>query len=563
MRVLTLTFVLLFAWVSVCAGFGADWDDDDLVGEAPFGFEGPENYPSEEDSFDFRPQKGYVTRYGLEEFGSPIYGKRRLKERHVYFHENTGRESVLEYDVEHHDEVLHFRQEKFGVVEAKCNHGLMKLKFKSSEGVPLFVDHLVEGKTVLTGGCLNATTLDVEGVALTVVAIGDFGNSTWVELNVRPASWEEVFQHASVSANFQPGFQHEVMEHRRKLGFFGFGKKEKKIDCSGGNSNNPECNAEYGKEHYLGRGISKSKYGLLFSKGGVNAYCQQCSFNFQPKVRFGLKVSWGGLKKAEVALIGNANAVAKVKLTSSFRYSVSKEKELGSVKVPSIRFSIGVFPVIIDIMGAVSVGVDADVQGKASVTTGVTAGVSAEAGMRYSSDLSPSFSRIGKFTPTYRVVTPQFSGNLDGTEVQVYVRADLTAVVNYVIEGKISPSISATYSKAQNSRGLVRGGLAVDVSGALGVKIRGRNIGPEKILGNKRVFNRVKVLWTSSSMYYDEEFTDDDPEYSPPSSPIYFDDPSNLVVDIPEELRGEDSFVGRMSQKMAYAEGRRLRAEGK
>ena len=71
----------------------------------------------------------------LEEFGSPIYGKRRLKERHVYFHENTGRESVLEYDVEHHDEVLHFRQEKFGVVEAKCNHGLMKLKFKSSEGV--------------------------------------------------------------------------------------------------------------------------------------------------------------------------------------------------------------------------------------------------------------------------------------------------------------------------------------------------------------------------------------------------------------------------------------------
>ena len=46
MRVLTLTFVLLFAWVSVCAGFGADWDDDDLVGEAPFGFEGPEDYPS-------------------------------------------------------------------------------------------------------------------------------------------------------------------------------------------------------------------------------------------------------------------------------------------------------------------------------------------------------------------------------------------------------------------------------------------------------------------------------------------------------------------------------------
>ena len=560
MRVLTLTLVCLFASASVCAGFGSDWDDD-LRDEESFGFEGRDYDPSEEDSFDFQPQKGYVTRYGLEEFGSPIYGKRRLKERHVYFHENTGRESVLEYDVEHHDEVLHFRQEKFGVVEAKCNHGLMKLKFKSSEGVPLFVDHLVEGKTVLTGGCLNATTLDVEGVALTVVAIGDFGNSTWVELNVRPASWEEVFQHASVSANFQPGFQHEVMEHRRKLGWFG--NKEKKIDCSGQNAKTPECNAEYGKEHRLGSGISKSHNGLLFSKGGVNAYCQQCSFNFQPKVRFGLKVSWGGLKKVEVALIGNANAVAKVKLTSSFKYSVSKEKELGRVKVPSIKFSIGVFPVIIDLMGAVSVGVDADVKAKASLITGVIAGVSAEAGMRYNSALSPSFSRIGKFTPTYRVITPQFSGKLDGTKIQVYVRADLTAVVNYVIEGKISPSISATYSKKKKSRGKVQGGLAVHVSGALGVKIRGRNFGPEKVLANKRVFNRVKVLWTSSSMYWDEEFTDDDPEYSPLPSPIYFDDPSNLVVDIPEELRGEDSFVGRMSRKMAYVEGRRLRTEGK
>ena len=542
MRVLTLTLVCLFASASVCAGFGSDWDDD-LRDEESFGFEGRDYDPSEEDSFDFQPQKGYVTRYGLEEFGSPIYGKRRLKERHVYFHENTGRESVLEYDVEHHDEVLHFRQEKFGVVEAKCNHGLMKLKFKSSEGVPLFVDHLVEAKTVLTGGCLNATTLDVEGVALTLVAIGNVGNSTWVELNVRPASWEEVFQHASVSANFQPGFQHEVMEHRRKLGFLSY---------------------NYDKVRKLGSGISKSFKGKLFSKGGVNAYCEQCSFKFQPKVRFVLKVSWSGLKKAEVALIGNANAVAKVKLTSKNRYSVSKEKKLGrGVKVPSIRFSIGVFPVIIDIMGAVSFGVDADVKAKASLITGVIAGVSAEAGMRYNSALSPSFSRIGKFTPTYRVITPQFSGKLDGTKIQVYVRADLTAVVNYVIEGKISPSISATYSKKKKSRGKVQGGLAVHVSGALGVKIRGRNFGPEKVLANKRVFNRVKVLWTSSSMYWDEEFTDDDPEYSPLPSPIYFDDPSNLVVDIPEELRGEDSFVGRMSRKMAYVEGRRLRAEGK
>ena len=101
------------------------------------------------------------------QFGRPVYGKKHVKAEHVFHHEGTGAKSVLRYEVEHHDNVVHFRLQKYGVLDAKCSKGEMLLKFKKHDNMKGFAELLADKNTdkVLTGGCLDLKSLDVVGVA--------------------------------------------------------------------------------------------------------------------------------------------------------------------------------------------------------------------------------------------------------------------------------------------------------------------------------------------------------------------------------------------------------------
>ena len=50
-------------------------------------------------------------------FGKPVYGEKYVKEEHIFHHFNNGAKSVLKYEVEHHDNVIHFRLKKYGVAQ--------------------------------------------------------------------------------------------------------------------------------------------------------------------------------------------------------------------------------------------------------------------------------------------------------------------------------------------------------------------------------------------------------------------------------------------------------------
>ena len=192
-----------------------------------------------------------------EHFGKPIYGKKHVKQEHTFYHHATGTKSMLKYEVEHHENVIHFRLQKYGIVGAKCNKGEMLLKFLSHGKMLQFVELLSEKdeQKVLTGGCLDLKTLDVVGVASKVIdykARTESAKFKTIILKVQNANFEEVFANARVEANLQPGFaeaykgHHErhhrrLSHHRREL----WGIGDDSADCKDGES---DCNANFGKE---------------------------------------------------------------------------------------------------------------------------------------------------------------------------------------------------------------------------------------------------------------------------------------------------------------------------
>ena len=142
-------------------------------------------------------------------FGSPVYGQRRLKGRHVLEHTNSNAVSTLEYDVEHKEDVVHFRQPHFGVTNAKCDarKGTMTFSFDDVNSSEKFLALLrAQDETVLTGGCLDMNTLDVVGVANRFLKLDEAAPPSpagAVVVSVRPANLEEVFVNAEIRHFFK------------------------------------------------------------------------------------------------------------------------------------------------------------------------------------------------------------------------------------------------------------------------------------------------------------------------------------------------------------------------
>ena len=502
-------------------------------------------------------------------FGKPIYGKKHVKQVHTFYHPKTGAKSVLKYDVEHHDNVVHFRAEAYGVVNAKCSKGKMLLKFNSHEKMLQFVELLsVKEEKVLTGGCLDLKTLDVVGVASKVVGFKARTESTkfkTIIVKVRDANFEEVFANAKAEAQLQPGFAeayrgHHERHHRRlserRRDLWGVGDDNGSNDCKDGE---PDCNVQFGKT-YTFNGFRKDYNGRsLKAFGPVDVTCDTCSIAFTPSITFGLHVHFVKLKHVLLTVNGNLQTTVRVSAKGSYSGQSSNEKLIAHFDAPPVVFSIGAFPVKLKVTVPINAGYTASFGASGEISTGISGSVQANAGVEFKDG---RFSRVGTFKPTYSAVTPTITArsNFNG---EAYLEPKISMDINNVVRGYLNARVAVqfegeargSYSYGQSGDGQIHGSVTstvtASIGGELGLNVRGKNIGPRKSLGEKQILDVSRLLWSgtkdfgkSSSMdtmdsgtFFDED-TDVD-------STIRVRDSSYLTLDIAEENR-DDNGVGNM-----------------
>ena len=498
-------------------------------------------------------------------FGKPIYGNKHLKEEQIFHHVKNGGKSVLKYEVEHHDSVVHFRLEKYGVVNAKCNKDEMLLKFTTHEKMISFVKLLNEEKKILTGGCLDLKTLDVIGVASKVVSFKARMESRKIQtiiVKVKDASFEEVFANAKAEAILQPGFAevyrgHHQQHHRRLSkqrrdlwGWDGDDDNDDGDDCIDGE---PDCNVEFGKNFRLSS-FRKSYNGRsLKSYGSIDVTCDTCSIAFTPSITFGLEVRFVKLRKVKLTVNGDLRTTVRVSASGSRGGSSRNEKKIATFRAPPIIFSIGAFPVKLQVTVPVNAGYTASFRAAGKITTGISGSVRADAGVEYDNG---RFERIGRYSNYWRAVTPTIAANAD-FEGEAYLEPRISFDVNNVIRGHLDTRIAVrfegeakgSYSYGQQSGEgeidcSVTSSITASVGGELGLNVRGKNIGPRKSLGDLQILDYSKKLWSGTKTFGGSSFDsmDEDEgtfydEDTDADNTIRVRDSSFLTVDIAEEDR--------------------------
>ena len=500
------------------------------------------------------------------QFGRPVYGKKHVKAEHVFHHEGTGAKSVLRYEVEHHDNVVHFRLQKYGVLDAKCSKGEMLLKFKTHDNMKGFAELLADKNTdkVLTGGCLDLKSLDVAGVAYKVLdfkARTDFKKSKSIILKVRDANFEEVFANAQAEAKFQPGFaesyKNHHQRHRRRLspdqrrGLWGIGDE---ADCKDGE---PDCNVDFGKE-YTFNGFSKDWSGNLGGYGPVQVDCDSCFVKFTPSITFGLKVAFVKLKHVLLTVNGNLQATVRVSASASGSGSASNEKLIAHFDAPPVIFSIGAFPVKLKVSVPVNAGYSGEFNAQGKVSTGISGNVRTNAGVEY---INGKFSRVGAFTPSFSAVTPTVGASAS-FDAEAYLEPKISMDINNVVRGYLNTRAAVQFEgSAQGSYTYGNSGSAqvdctvsstitANIGGELGLNVNGKNIGPRISLGEKQILDVSRKLWSGKkqvggSSSFDTMdsgvFFDEDPQAD---NVFQVRDSSYLTMDVREEDRTDNGLGG-------------------
>jgi hypothetical protein len=496
-------------------------------------------------------------------FGRPVYGKKHVNQTQTFYHGDGVEPSVIRYNVEHHDGVIHFRQERYGVKTAKCTEEKMVLKFTTPSALTRFSEMLNnggEGK-ILAGGCLDADSLDITGVCSKVLRANarrdlDERSKTLI-ITVKPAKWDEVFVNANVYATLQPQFAAPQMHKKGNGATVGKRKlrssrKKQDENCD---ETKPDCNTNVGKTMRLPK-IQKNINGKELAEwGALSVTCQQCEVEFQPTISFGLEIKWFKLKQVKLLVNGDLNIDAVMKAFAQFSGNSHNEKQFAPFNIPEIKFFAGVLPINIKTFAPMKASYKADFNAKATVTAGMTGTVRVNGGLVFKDN---KFDRIGSFTPSFKAVAPAANGEAV-MNAELSVGCDLQLRVNNIISGHLNivPSVSLSGSSEIGGTDIqlksqVNGNLKITVGGELGVVIKNRNIGPHLTLADKELLNINQKLWTGSmnkNIAFDMDEDEDYDDYSEEEDvgarsfelkTYRVKDGSGLIVNVPEEQRASN-----------------------
>jgi hypothetical protein len=187
-----------------------------------------------------------------------------------------------------------------------------------------------------------------------------------------------------------------------------------------------------------GPSVDRAASRALARAAAASVVCQgSAKASVKPDISFGtsieLKGSWSlfhGLQSA--SLTAGAHANASLTATVEGQGSCSLEPvTVAKFNGPGATFFIGPIPVVLT--SELSVDLDAGASASAALTTGVSTGFSAEAGVGWNK--KSGFYPINTFTPHFQYTSPALTANAD-------VNANLTPKIDVLLYGVAGPQLA-------------------------------------------------------------------------------------------------------------------------
>lgn len=270
-------------------------------------------------------------------------------------------------------------------------------------------------------------------------------------------------------------------------------------DCDSNDVKSSNCNDKFAPQFSASKSFTWSKSGLSLYSGNVqganvNIVCDDCEVSFAPGVELAIVVQNNRLTSMSVSLTGDLDATAKLKLSASASAHFGpQENALTTLKVPSITFFVGAFPIKLDLSLPIKVGYQLDASASASVDAGVQFNGDTTFGVQYgSSGFSPTFSQSFSTSP----LGPSFDGSASVT-TEGWIEATAQIELNNFVRAGIAlrPSVEAIGQLSSSSNVAVNGKFDATIEGSLGLRIANVNIPPQASFPEKNVYHYTKQIW--------------------------------------------------------------------
>ena len=272
--------------------------------------------------------------------------------------------------------------------------------------------------------------------AATVAASGAREHGYALDVVGAPASINDVFRHANVTARLPSDAAAHAAEHRRRLATGGSDGRCDSNDVAAGN-----CTKAFsGQTVHLPSALNWQMGSKELSYGDVKVKAEGLHVRITPTVYFELAIRINRIKKFSIAIQGSLDAGAGFSFEAAHSVTASNQYDITTVNLPIVSFQIGVFPFVVAPSVPIKAGTffsanaNAKYGATASYSGSVSAGVSMEDGNSLQPKTSITFNQPQSATPAME----------SSASVQMTAKAWLSAGLNFNVQGLAQLGVRAT-----------------------------------------------------------------------------------------------------------------------
>ena len=272
--------------------------------------------------------------------------------------------------------------------------------------------------------------------AAIVAASGAREHGYALEVIGAPASINDVFRHANVTARLPSDVAAHAAEHRRRLATgVNYGRCDSN-DVAAGN-----CSDTFsGQTVHLPSALNWQMGSKELSYGDAKVKAEGLHVRITPTVYFELAIRINRIEKFSIAIQGTLDAGAGFSFEADHSVTASNQYDITTVNLPIVSFQIGVFPFVIAPSVPIKAGTffsanaNAKYGATASYSGSVSAGVSMEDGNSLQPKTSITFNQPQSATPEME----------SSASVQMTAKAWLSAGLNFNVQGLAQLGVRAT-----------------------------------------------------------------------------------------------------------------------
>ena len=402
---------------------------------------------------------------------------------HVFPHGNNSLPSSLIYNVTHREEVFQYGLVEERIQDATCKtNGLMVFRFRSIHDLQHFEQRLSTADgTILAGSCFETIAHKQVNVANKVLSF-EVKNDITLVVMVRPAHFEEMFYHANVKLDVLPTFA-------RDYGVEAGGNDRRTVN-RGQRRKLQQAYEDKNGEASIAKGfaLERDYSATLFKNAFFEVNCDGCTWSFSPRIQLDFTVK--KKKLAHVKFLMSGNFESETEISASLTKNIKEAegeglKPLKKLRLPTIVFMVGAFPVKISPSAETGYEWEASATVKGQVTLKYTASIDAKTGFEFSRE--KGFSSLSSFKSSAELSKPKL-GMLGEATLNLAVFVRLRVTIQNILSFTTGPRVDIELEA--KAMGIINGYNPIQTLGARsGVEDEDENENEQKGKVIERVYD--------------------------------------------------------------------------